>query len=337
MKKLFSLLVLAIFALAGCDSSATSDYSVYLVTDAGVIDDKSFNESAWLGVQAFGEATGSSVQYIEPSSDNELENGLLTAIEAGADVVVAVGFMFEGVIDPIAVNNPDVDFILIDAVSSEANVASILFDEAQAGYLAGAMSGILTETDKLGFIGGFPIPPVLNFAAGFIQGVKSTNPDATVQVVYANDFTDVNAGTQIANTLIGEGVDIIHSAAGGVGIGAMLAMTEARAEGQDVWHIGVDLDQYLDAPEVNIISAVKGITPVTETVLNSLLNEETTYAGKTTVFNFDNEGADAAFDNPLFNEHAKKDEMTEAYDEAVTNINSVDNYEAFDVSENGIY
>lgn len=262
MKKLslfLAMLVIAVVMLTACggseettetESEALTDYTVAMVTDIGGIDDKSFNQSAWEGIQAYGEENqlveGEGYDYIQSGSDADYIPSLTNLAEAGFSMVVGVGFMMVDAVDEVAALYPDTDFVMIDGVVEQPNVASVLFAENEGAFLCGVVAGMTTKTDKVGFVGGMEGPVIEKFEAGFTAGVHTVNPDCEVMVKYAGDFNKPDVGQQIASTMYKDGCDIIFHAAGATGKGVF---TEAKSikqadPTQEVWVIGVDSDQW---------------------------------------------------------------------------------------------
>lgn len=293
MKKLLALTSLAlVFTLGLTACGSTSDNggegsdlpvaSVGLVTDTGGINDKSFNQGSWEGVEEFVAANeGVESGYLETQQDSDILPNLDTSA-ARYQVVVAPGFKFSEGIAVSAKQNPETSYVILDATPTEGdaevtleNVASILFREEQAGYLAGIVAAKTTKSDTIGFIGGIPVPAVMNFAAGYVQGAKSVNPDIKVDVQYANSFTDTTIGKQKASAMYASGMDIIFVAAGGVGTGVIEQAKELTTQGTEAWVIGVDRDQYADGEygdgkSVILTSAVKHVGAAVNQTLNAI-------------------------------------------------------------------
>lgn len=266
MKKLLSLLAAAILVLAGCATTAgtevsnacaenTSDNSIGFVTDTGGINDKSFNQGTWEGIEQYCADTGAQGRYIESADSSEYVANLQN-VSADSDVVVAAGFYFEKPIYDVAMQNPDVNYVLIDAQPQDANgnyveldnVHSYMFNEEQAGYLVGYIAGALTKTNRLGYVGGMQVPAVEKFGYGYLLGAQAANPDVTVDYQYSGTFEDITITKAITETYIAQGADIIFTAAGGANGGVLEAAKTATLANEEspVWAIGVDIDMYDD-------------------------------------------------------------------------------------------
>jgi basic membrane protein A len=180
------------------------------------------------------------------------------AEDEGCKMIVAVGFMLSDATYQVAKDHPDTKFMLIDAVPSDPqtfaplpelpNLVCYLFQEEQCGFLVGAIAGMATKTNKVGYIGGIAVPAVQHYEAGFFAGVKTTNPTAygtagkNIPDVYAGSFGDQPKGKQIAQTMIAQKCDILFHAAGATGNGMFEAIKEAGGPAKGLWGIGVDVD-----------------------------------------------------------------------------------------------
>ncbi len=264
MKKVLSLLTIGILALSGCavesggyefDGACDSlEPTIGFVTDAGGVNDKSFNQGTWEGIEKYCADNQVGATYVETTDSSQLKDNLdLVASTDGIEVVVASGFVFANDLYTSAINHPDTNYILIDAeptnpetgeVEQLDNVMSYYFNEQEAGYLVGYIAGEMTESNRVGFIGGLEIPPVQRFGYGFIQGVNDSNPEATVDYQYAGTFDDANIGNTIAETMIGQGTDIIFVSAGSTNDGVLKAATDHTINDKPVSIIGVDRDMY---------------------------------------------------------------------------------------------
>jgi basic membrane lipoprotein Med (substrate-binding protein (PBP1-ABC) superfamily) len=224
------------------DVEAPDDFSVGLVTDIGSVDDGTFNQYAFEGMQAAEECFGIETNFIETQNQADYENNLGTILSDEPDVVVTVGFLLADGTAQFAGENPDVNFVGVDQFQEEYgdNYAGVLFREDQGGYLAGAMAGLLTESNVVGVIGGLEsVPPVVRLVNGYEAGATAENPDVDVLSVYNESFTDPAKGRSDAEQMLGEGADVIFGAGGRTGSAGLQAASE---DGQ--WAIGVDQDEY---------------------------------------------------------------------------------------------
>ncbi len=266
MKKLLSMITIVCLTLSGCATASNTsefagacdegDVKIGFITDAGGIDDKSFNQGTWEGIEEFCAATGIGATYVETTDSSQLKSNLTQLSETdGIEIVVGSGFVFASDMYDVASTHPDTNYVLIDAeptnpetgnVEALDNVVSYLFNEQEAGYLVGYVAGLATEGDRVGFIGGQEIPPVQRFGYGFVQGVNDANPKATVDFQYAGTFSDATIGNTIAQTMINQGTDIIFVSAGNTNDGILKAATDSTLNGTPVSIIGVDRDMYED-------------------------------------------------------------------------------------------
>lgn len=254
---------------AAGDCSAKEVLCVGLVTDTGKVDDKSFNQSAWEGVQQAVEQAGGQSKYVETVDTKDYANNIKQFTDNKYDVIVTVGFLMTEATATAATENPDVTFIGVDQFQEKEipNLTGLIFPEDQAGYGAGYLAGLMTKTNKLGQVLGMEIPPVQKFAKGFENGAKAANPAVTVSTVYHpagdNAFTDPVWGADEANKQLAQGADIIFGAGGKTGNGALGAIAKAPGAGETIFCIGVDQDQWDTVPEAQpclITSAMKLIT-----------------------------------------------------------------------------
>ena len=234
------------------DTTATkSDLKVGLAYDLGGRGDKSFNDAAALGLDDAEKELGfKDAKELSPSKDEDREANLKLLAEGGFNPIIGVGFAYADSIKLVATANPDITFGTIDTVVDLPNVRSNVFAEQEGSFLVGAAAGLKTKSNKVGFIGGVETELIKKFEAGFVAGVKETNPTATVDVKYITpdgDFSGFNApdkAKEIAGAMYDGGDDVIFHAAGGSGTGLFDA---AVAAGDGKWAIGVDSDQYQTA------------------------------------------------------------------------------------------
>ncbi len=228
------------------DAEAPEGFSVGLVTDIGSIDDGTFNQYAYEGLKAAEECFGIETNVIETANTADYENNLGTILDDDPDVVVTVGFLLaEGTLK-VAKENPKVNFIGVDQFQPDygKNYVGVLFREDQGGFLAGAMAGLLTESNTVGVIGGLEsVPPVVRLVNGFRKGAEyiaeQDGEAITVLETYNESFTDKAKGRSDAKQFLGEGADVIFGAGGQTGSGGVQAAVE-----QGAWGIGVDQDEY---------------------------------------------------------------------------------------------
>lgn len=225
--------------------------SIAMVTDEGGIDDRSFNQSAWEGIQAFGkkhnlEKGKGGYDYLQSNGPEDFKPNLNKLARNEFDIIFATGFSFGDAITEIAQQFADTNFTIVDAVVEQPNVTSVTFKEHEGSFLVGVVAGLTTASNKLGFIGGKEIPLIEKFETGFIAGVKAVKPDATVEVQYADSWSDEAKGKQIASSMYASGIDVIYHAAGGVGNGLFSEAVDIKKKdpAKNIYAIGVDRDQW---------------------------------------------------------------------------------------------
>ena len=326
MKKVLLGCVASAIALVGCSRSnevvkEDDVIKVGMVTDSGTIDDKSFNQGSWQGVLDFqAEHDNVKVQYIKPTGETlqDYTSAIDNLILSGNEVIVMPGFKFDETASVVAEEYPNTEFILIDAEPTKDgepvsydNVVSIFFKENEAGFLSGVASALQTKTGKLGFIGGFNIHSVAKFGYGYVSGVAYANKylgtDAYVtDYTYVGSFDDVNLGKSVGGGMFDKGVDIIHHASGVVGVGAISEAKTRSENGENVYVVGVDVDQYDEGVtskgnSVILTSSMKRLDVAVKTQLENWLNGEFE-GGKTIVMDYMQDGVGLPIENPNLTE-----------------------------------
>jgi basic membrane protein A and related proteins len=222
---------------------APEGYTVNLVTDIGKIDDGTFNQFAYEGMQGAVECFGiDNNSYIETVSEADYAANIATSLSSDPNVVITSGFLLTTDTGDAATDNPEINFIGIDQFLLEypTNMVGVQFNEHEGGYMVGALAATLSETGVIGVVGGREdVPPVVKYVNGYEAGAKSINPDIRVLSIYNDSFNDPAKGASDAKQFIGEGADVIFGAGGPTGSGGV---TEATAAG--LWGIGVDQDEY---------------------------------------------------------------------------------------------
>lgn len=250
-------------ACGGSSSPATaSGPKIGVVTDIGQLEDKSFNEYSWKGVQEGAAAIGAPAPKVIVTKDvADYKQNIQSFVDQKFDVILTIGFLIGSETGKAAVANPNIQFFGIDqfvADPAPPNYQGLLFNEAQAGYLAGIVAGTISKSGKIGAVGGrSDVPPVVNYIKGYGNGAKSVNSSVKVSVNYTEDFNAPDKGQASAQTMIGQGVDVIFQVAGLTGAGALRASCSAK-----IWGIGVDVDQYQSLPDAKqciVTSAEKHI------------------------------------------------------------------------------
>jgi len=256
-------------AAAPAEDSAA--IKVGLVTDVGRINDRSFNQSAWEGVEASTEALGlneDDIKYIETQDAKDYADNMQQFIDADYDAIVTVGFALGEATIEAAKANPDIMFIGVDQYQGEAlpNLAGLIFHEDFSGFLAGALAANLSESGTIAAVLGTDlVPPVVAFKEGYEAGAKYVNPDINVISTYhpgelSQAFIDPEWGAATAKQAIDQGADVVFGAGGNTGNGAL----QEVAANEGLYCIGVDTDQWETVPAAHpclVSSAMKLITP----------------------------------------------------------------------------
>ena len=290
MKKLYivvAILVMVTMLVPACapstpDCTKDTVFCVGLVTDVGKVDDKSFNQTAWEGVQkAKTDGVANWVQYIETTDAKDYDKNIATFADAGYDEIVTVGFNLTEPTYAAAQKYPAIKFVGIDQFLMNdathtawplANLVSISYNEDQSGFLVGALAAMMSTTHSIGGVFGTDaVPPVWRYGEGYRAGAAyedAKNGTTTIVTnVYHNDvgfdktFTDPTWGADTANSMIDKGADVIFGGGGKTGNGAV----DATAQ-RSVYAIGVDTDQYYTLPEAAAWLLTSAMKPETEPV-----------------------------------------------------------------------
>lgn len=238
------------------NTNNNGEYSIAMITDVAGVNDHSFNQSAWEGLEKAKKDLGVEVKYLESKQDADYSTNVETLIDEEVDLIIGVGSKLAPTIEQAAKDYPDQKFVIVDETYEKipSNVETVLFKAEQSAYLVGLIAGKMTKTNDVGFIGGMDISVINTFKYGYMAGVKTANSKCKLQSQYANSFTDQAKGKAIANQMISNGTDIIFIAGGDVGTGAIEAIKEANK-----YAIGVDRDQSDLAPDNVLTSAIKRV------------------------------------------------------------------------------
>jgi basic membrane protein A len=264
------------------DCPGADSFCIGLVTDTGKVDDKSFNQSAWEGALEAAQEAGGFAKYIETTDPKDYQNNIAQFVQGGYDVIVTVGFLMAEATIEAAQANPDVKFVGVDQFQGEeiANLVGLIFPEDKAGYAAGYLAGLMTQTNKVGAVlGTDTVPPVKLFGEGYKAGILAANPEADVTLVYHepnNAFTDPEWGAAEAQKQLAQGNDVIFGAGGLTGNGALIEIAKDPGAGESVFCIGVDTDQYFTVPEARpclLTSAEKKLALGTKDLVLSVFND----------------------------------------------------------------
>jgi basic membrane protein A and related proteins len=267
MKSLLAICAAVGLVVTACGAvpGSGSGLKVGMVTDIGQLEDKSFNEFSWKGVQDGASAIGGTAQNIVTRDIADYKQNIQQFVDQKYDIIVTVGFLIGTDTLAAAKANPTIQFFGVDQFIADpvpANYQGLLFNEAQAGYLAGIVAGTITKSGKIGAVGGrSDVPPVVNYIKGYENGAKSVKSNVQVTITYVEDFNAPDKGEASARTMIGQGVDVVFQVAGLTGTGVLRAACNAK-----VYGIGVDVDQYLSVPstkDCTITSAEKRLQNAT--------------------------------------------------------------------------
>lgn len=311
-KKIFFIALLASLTLTACSTSNNTDNtaakSAALITD-GSINDHSFNQSAWIGLEDYGKEYklnkgADGYQYFQVKSQNNLKKGIDKAIKQKYQTIFGIGSEAKNTITSAAKSNPNKKFVIMDAtIKGYPNIASIRFRKDEGAYLAGVAAASETKTGKVSFIGGANSSVIRSFKRGFNQGVKDQakkmHKKVTVYNQNVGNFTNTFKARNIASTMYGKNVDIIFHAAGKAGSGLFQAarfINQARPAKNRVWVIGVDADQSnlgrynaKGSQEANFVltSVITGVNVATKDIASRSYQDEFP-GGKTITYDLKN-------------------------------------------------
>ena len=280
------------------DSTSKSDFKVSMVTDTGGVNDQSFNQSSWEGLQMLKDKTGASISYLESTQETDYTSNLDKQVDEGNNLVWGIGFAMANAILDAAEMNDDVNFAIVDNAYEDIpeNVTCVTFNSQDSSFLVGYVAGLTTKTNSVGFVGGVGSAIIDQFEYGYRAGVayaaKELGKDIKVDVQYADSFTDSAKGKAIATSMYSNGCDIVFHAAGGVGIGVIEAAVEA-----DKLVIGVDSDQSYLAPKNVLTSALKRVNVAVESISEKCMNGEN-IGGQTFTYGLSDGGVGIPGENP---------------------------------------
>ena len=226
-----------------------------MVTDVGGLGDRSFNDSAYAGLQAAKQKLGAVIQVVPSRSASDYQPNLVLLATKEYQEIFAIGFLMAKDVSEVASRYPKIHFAIIDAVVDLPNVASVTFKEEEGSFLAGAAAALVTKTKTVAFLGGVDIPLLRKFEAGFTAGVHQIDPSMKVLVKYTGSFDDVAAGKELGGVLFDQGADIVFVAAGKAGLGT-IDQVKSRA---NHYVIGVDSNQDALAPGKVLTSMIKRV------------------------------------------------------------------------------
>lgn len=272
-------------ASAEASTEANSEYLGCIVSDAGGFDDRSFNQSSYEGLKKAEADLGISINEAESRAETDFGPNVDTMVQGGCDLVVTVGFLLADTTRAAAEANTETNFAIVDDNSIDLeNVKPIIYDTAQAAFLAGYAAAATTETGTVATYGGINIPTVTIFMDGFAEGVAYYNEETGEDVellgwdkgsqngTFIGNFDDQGAGKTNTQNFINEGADIIMPVAGPVGLGTLDAVIEANAAGEDIKAIWVDSDGYETAgkgEEFILTSVMKLMGEAVEDVIST--------------------------------------------------------------------
>jgi basic membrane protein A len=262
-----ALATLALGATLAASTAIAADFQPAIIFDMGGKFDKSFNEAAFNGAERFKKETGIPYAEFEVTQEAQREQAMQRMVRRDSSIVVVVGYAFSTPLEQLAKDNPNTKFTIVDSVSEQPNVQSIVFKEHEGSFLVGMTAAMASKTGKVGFVGGMDIPLIRNFQVGYEQGVKHVNPGAQVLVNYTGTtpaaWNDPARGGELAIGQFGQGADVIYAAAGATGLGVLQAAADKGKlsvgvdSNQNHLHPGSVLTSMLKRVDVAVYTAFK--------------------------------------------------------------------------------
>ena len=251
-------LTIAALCVAGSAFAVPAAPKLGVVYDAGGKFDKSFNQSAFEGLQRFSKETGIKVLEVQANSDTQAEQVMRGLARKKIDMIAAIGFSQTQAVQKVAKEFPNVRFVLIDSIAQGNNINSVMFKEQEGSYLVGVAAAMASKTKKLGFVGGMDIPLIRAFACGYSQGAKAQYPKIEIMQnmvgTTAAAWNDPAKGGELARAQFDRGADVVFAVAGGSGMGALqMAKTKGKLA------IGVDSNQNYLHPGTMLTSMIKRV------------------------------------------------------------------------------
>ena len=303
---LFAVLLIATLLLSACATDGGGEeFKACQVTDAGGIDDKSFNATAWKGIQDAEKELGIEGKYLESQQQTDYEKNINAFLDEGCDLIVTVGFLLGDATASAAQANPEQKFSIVDFAYDPTieNVSGQVFGTDQASFLAGYLAAGVSKTGKVGTFGGIQIPTVTAFMDGYSMGVDYYNQQNGTNVevlgwdpaaqtgLFTGNFESLDDGRNLGESLMDEGADIIMPVAGPVGLGTAAAVQERGG----VYIIGVDSDWTQTSPEftdIILTSVLKKMDVTTMKTIEAAMDGS--FAGGVVVGSLENSGVDLA-------------------------------------------
>jgi basic membrane protein A len=322
MKKiLFVCLVLIIFAACqkkneAVEISTDKKITVRLLTDTSGLDDKSFNASAWRGIlQYYGDTRENTPQrgiyydWITAQNHDMFLPNLRQATDEGYDLIIVTGFLWASALSTVAADNPNQRYMIVDIGWLQLpNIMQAVYAEHEGSYLVGVAGALKAIEDgivnpKFGFIGGVADAVITKFEVGYVQGILSVIPNAQIVDYYTGSFNEPGLAKIQAKNWYDSGVYVIYSAAGNSGNGTIAQAKEYRADGLNVWAIGVDIDQFEDGIYNNASGESAVLTSMLKRVENSVIYtldavSKNNFKGEAVTFDLKTDGVGYSDANP---------------------------------------
>lgn len=305
---LFMILALALTGCGGSGGSGGDSDKVKVALIVERLGDRSFADSAWDGIKRLQKDYGDQIdaKVIESPEKAAFEENVVNFAKEGYDMIVCLGFSYVDLFHEVAPQFPDTKFIMIDAIAEGDNIRSYMFEEHEGSYLAGALAAMVSETGKIGFMGGMENPLIKRFLGGYEHGAKDINPDIEIEVAWVGAWNDAAKGKELTTVMYNKGADVVYAAAGGSGAGQIEAAKELGK-----WAIGVDSNQDHLAPDNMIGSMLKRVDNAVVDAALDILNGE--FTAGTIYLGIEEEGVGLSGLPPINSEIAVKNAGEDVY------------------------
>lgn len=272
MKNIFKFLLIVFIVFTWQKTESFANIKVGLVLSTGGLGDKSFNDSAYRGLEMAKKDLGIDFKYVEPKSSLEDEEFLREYADAEYDFIIGVGFPMKDAVENVARDYPEIKFAMIDNTTNEKNIKNLLFKENEGSFLMGALAAMMSKNHVIGFVGGIDMPLINKFKNGYEQGAKYINPNIKILSAYIGGttaFNDPLKANEMATLQIKQGADVLYHAAGGSGLGVLEA-----AKDNNIYAIGVDSDQDDFIKGTVLTSMMKNVDIAVYNTVKSIFNNE---------------------------------------------------------------
>lgn len=266
-------------------ASSGKKLKVALVTASGGLGDRSFNDTAWIGFQRANKELGVEIKVVEPQSVSDYPTTLTAVADGGYDFIMAVGNDWVDTLNTVAPKYPEIHFAGVNVDCQMDNVSVAKFSDFEAGFMAGSLAGMMTETEMVGYLGGMDVPAIQRFYVGYEEGAKYVNPEVNVISAFVGSFSDPGKGKEFALQMISQKADVIYHGAGKSGEGLFDAIKDAP---DGYYAIGCDSDQDYIVEGKVLGSTIKRVDVAAYSMIKDMLDG--TLQSGDIIYNLENGG-----------------------------------------------